>query len=259
MRPGPQERPPPLRSPVPRPRIIARRLLGLATRAALAMFLGATISITIAIWAANTDRGRPIWIRTPATGSEDAMAWQAQVNGFRFVTTYRVSRVRPRPSLFEPQIWPQIPDLGSAPIPPSVLALLPDRDTREAAATFVGYESSATTLAFHSAGWPRPCMAWREPAQVKPPVSLEGCLFILRVGPSIGIPPHLLWRNLAVDAVLLGVPTLLCMLAVPPLRAWRRRRRGLCPICAYDLKHNLPAGCPECGWNRNSVEPAPAP
>ncbi len=33
-----------------------------------------------------------------------------------------------------------------------------------------------------------------------------------------------------------------------------RTRRGLCPMCGYDLRGNLDAGCPECGWNRAEVE-----
>lgn len=35
--------------------------------------------------------------------------------------------------------------------------------------------------------------------------------------------------------------------------AWRmnRKRRGLCPKCAYDLQSNSDSGCPECGWNRD--------
>ncbi|UCE58442.1 MAG: hypothetical protein JSU63_13480 [Phycisphaerales bacterium] len=32
-----------------------------------------------------------------------------------------------------------------------------------------------------------------------------------------------------------------------PIRGWRRRRRGLCAECAYDLTGNLSGVCPECG------------
>ncbi len=30
----------------------------------------------------------------------------------------------------------------------------------------------------------------------------------------------------------------------------RRRQAGLCPLCAYDLKHDFSNGCSECGWER---------
>ena len=34
------------------------------------------------------------------------------------------------------------------------------------------------------------------------------------------------------------------------LRRGRRRRKGCCPQCGYDLRGDLGRGCPECGWNR---------
>lgn len=34
----------------------------------------------------------------------------------------------------------------------------------------------------------------------------------------------------------------------------RRRRRGQCPKCAYDLQHKFLDGCPECGWNRKATD-----
>ena len=33
-----------------------------------------------------------------------------------------------------------------------------------------------------------------------------------------------------------------------------RARRGRCPRCAYDLRGQLDAGCPECGWNRQQSD-----
>lgn len=38
--------------------------------------------------------------------------------------------------------------------------------------------------------------------------------------------------------------------AVQEVRGIRRRRRGRCPRCAYDLAHDYRGGCPECGWRR---------
>jgi hypothetical protein len=32
----------------------------------------------------------------------------------------------------------------------------------------------------------------------------------------------------------------------------RRLRRGVCPMCSYDLRGDHASGCPECGWNRGS-------
>ncbi len=35
-----------------------------------------------------------------------------------------------------------------------------------------------------------------------------------------------------------------------PLRRWRRRRRGLCLKCGYNLEGNVSGVCPECGVAR---------
>ena len=40
------------------------------------------------------------------------------------------------------------------------------------------------------------------------------------------------------------------------LRAWVRRRRGLCSRCAYSLKGNVSGICPECGARVLGVKPA---
>ncbi len=58
------------------------------------------------------------------------------------------------------------------------------------------------------------------------------------------------WLGLAADTAFWGAAWL-GVLSVPiALRGKRRRAKGLCPTCAYDLKGNLAGGCPECGWGR---------
>jgi len=37
----------------------------------------------------------------------------------------------------------------------------------------------------------------------------------------------------------------------PEVRRYNRRLRGQCIMCGYDLRGDLAAGCPECGWNRD--------
>lgn len=41
-------------------------------------------------------------------------------------------------------------------------------------------------------------------------------------------------------------------------RRRRRKARGQCPKCGYDIFGNYPAGCPECGWNRTGTENGPS-
>jgi hypothetical protein len=38
-------------------------------------------------------------------------------------------------------------------------------------------------------------------------------------------------------------------------RANRRLLGGRCPQCDYDLRDDVEAGCPECGWKRSEAKP----
>ena len=61
-------------------------------------------------------------------------------------------------------------------------------------------------------------------------------------------------------AIMLGMTLLFNIFALPVgvtimlLKLPTRRNRGLCPICAYDLRHEYHRGCPECGWGRAASE-----
>lgn len=64
-----------------------------------------------------------------------------------------------------------------------------------------------------------------------------------RKTPELVYSLHLpLW---ALFGILLIYPTV--ALTCGPLRAWRRRNRGLCVKCGYDLTGNTSGICPECG------------
>lgn len=75
------------------------------------------------------------------------------------------------------------------------------------------------------------------------------------------LPLHVKWFALAANTAFYAVVTLglvVTMRGLKTLSGFRTRsrlRRGLCPHCSYDLNHNHPAGCPECGWNK---PPTPA-
>jgi hypothetical protein len=42
-------------------------------------------------------------------------------------------------------------------------------------------------------------------------------------------------------------------------RCANRKRRGLCPVCEYELRGHLDNGCPECGWRRVHDPAVPQP
>jgi len=62
------------------------------------------------------------------------------------------------------------------------------------------------------------------------------------------------WAGVAANTVSLGAMLFAAWAAAPLVsacRKWRRRRRGMCSGCAYDLRGlDLSAACPECGLRR---------
>lgn len=71
------------------------------------------------------------------------------------------------------------------------------------------------------------------------------------VPPTAPIGRHLTWSVVIPRwAMALGfaiLPGIWLLRFRHPLRALRRRRRGLCPDCGYDVRAT-PGRCPECGW-----------
>jgi len=62
------------------------------------------------------------------------------------------------------------------------------------------------------------------------------------------IPAGPIWSGLLLNTAIYGMATFLLTLLLSRARAARRRRRGLCPLCAYNLAATLPGTpCPECG------------
>ncbi len=127
-------------------------------------------------------------------------------------------------------------------IPPwgrSSLDRMPSRDT--------------TTLSGASArGWPRPAVWYEVAIAGGSRTNLGGIDVPAKFGPWLGpghvLPCRLLPAGFAVDTVLYGAAWF-GLLFVPGYAARaRRKHRGLCPDCAYDLSHAEHRRCPECGW-----------
>ena len=113
-------------------------------------------------------------------------------------------------------------------------------------------------------GWPFLCL-WctlDEPAiegAARGP-AVRGGLPLSRITPNSttatfrALPLVPIWPGLLADSAIFAGGWAVLLPIGLALRRESRRRRGLCPACAYDLEHRMDAGCPECGWNR-----APAP
>ena len=76
---------------------------------------------------------------------------------------------------------------------------------------------------------------------------VDGLLRVRLFGRDVGIPLYPVPLGLAADTALYGTGWFLLFAGLAALRQWRRRVRGLCPRCAYDLGADQ-QGCPECGW-----------
>lgn len=120
-------------------------------------------------------------------------------------------------------------------------------------------------------GWPIPCL-WYASTMTPafpirggtPPLTLHGGLLLTSPTPSSAAEIHALpylpiWKGLIINTTLYTTLWAVAWAAFHFTRLTLRRRRGLCPTCAYDLKHNLPAGCPECGWKRTTSPSASSP
>ncbi len=62
------------------------------------------------------------------------------------------------------------------------------------------------------------------------------------------------WPGLTINTVFYAVILWLPICGPSVLRPIIRRRRGRCIKCDYDLRGDLDAGCPECGWNREEAD-----
>ncbi len=115
-------------------------------------------------------------------------------------------------------------------------------------------------------GWPFVCMEWASvrpersvpPGTTEPPeehhwsITLHGQTNANTVDATWLLPLHPVWSGLAANTVFYGAIWALPLIGLPLLKQRRRRRKGHCPHCNYDLKSDLEHGCPECGWGREA-------
>jgi hypothetical protein len=112
-------------------------------------------------------------------------------------------------------------------------------------------------LSARASGWPCLCMSSRrtQKADASQP-EVHGALPVLAASsyttfstdPDRGALPLIpIWPGFLANTALYAIPWTL-LLGFGPARRSLRRRRGLCPACAYDLRATPPgAPCPECG------------
>ncbi|XVJ60700.1 MAG: hypothetical protein HEQ23_15445 [Tepidisphaera sp.] len=95
-------------------------------------------------------------------------------------------------------------------------------------------------------GWPFRCLRVRGRTVQDGPMSLS-----LLPPTWTGVPGWgIAWGEVAISTAALGSPAsalvLVLIVVKGPIQRRRRKRRGLCPSCGYDLR-GVAAKCPECG------------
>ncbi len=75
----------------------------------------------------------------------------------------------------------------------------------------------------------------------------------VRVGMYRALPLTPVWTGFILDSFTWGGLSWLGVAMIARQRSRRRRRRGLCPRCAYDRLHDDTTPCPECGHTARST------
>ncbi len=113
-------------------------------------------------------------------------------------------------------------------------------------------------------GWPR-LSFWcafetQDGSPRRPVVAIAGGLPFSPLNNGISssdfrcIPLRPIWRGVALNSLIYAGLWTAPVCIVPMARIGVRRRRGLCPRCAYDLRGDFASGCPECGWGKGGSE-----
>lgn len=100
-------------------------------------------------------------------------------------------------------------------------------------------------------GWPRPAF-WSDMRTEWYGVSpnVDTC-FLDVLGTRIPLTPH--WPGLITNVIILASVTFALRAFTAFTRTLFRARRGRCPSCGYDLRHDFTRGCAECGWAKPVV------
>ena len=151
---------------------------------------------------------------------------------------------------------------------PVLVAWLRDPSRQDHFVTFVSPVASRI-----SAGLPLRCFAgvewihtWRwfreqypDPSALIPddcrgliPISGRSILWTpdqLRAIPSLPV-----WHRLLINVCFYSALLWLAWNLIVHMQEAAQRRKGCCPKCRYDLRGDLDAGCPECGWGREKAQ-----
>lgn len=102
-------------------------------------------------------------------------------------------------------------------------------------------------------GWPMRSLAldrWGSRDGLKMPEQ-DSNGWLLDTDPRLELPVQPKFIGMLVNTAFYALLILGVGFALQLVKAGIRRRRGHCPRCNFDLRHDRTVGCPECGWRRN--------
>lgn len=103
------------------------------------------------------------------------------------------------------------------------------------------------SIIYEASGWPLPAAAGRVIMDGSPATVWGEWQLPVRVGPlSLAIPLRPIWTGLLGNTLFYGSITLALLIVLRHARTRRRRARGRCIACGYELGEGV-ATCPECG------------
>ncbi len=106
----------------------------------------------------------------------------------------------------------------------------------------------------YASGWPFRCVIGSN-SKTSGYTGSSG-IHIVGASKTYWICSHPYWPGLAANTAIYASVWWIGLFGFAAIRRSIRVRRGCCPMCAYDLRHKIAEGCPECGWNRVAVAAA---
>ncbi len=83
------------------------------------------------------------------------------------------------------------------------------------------------------------------------PVSEIPSLWTLKIHRHVWLPYRPIWPGLLLNTLFYAAIWFAFFTGLAAVRTGRRLRRGLCPVCRYDLRGLPERACPECGWGKD--------
>ncbi|MGH7130850.1 MAG: hypothetical protein ACREJO_02765, partial [Phycisphaerales bacterium] len=237
---------------------VSRALRLLALAAVAGALTTVAVSWSIAVWSYTV--GSPVtqgWVvqsgkalsfgRSAGPGMEQVY-WSVQSKG----TDMDWARDQAAKSAAFP-VWCALAEPGE---PERLMSQVPVTGSPHSQQVFeiaTGWPLIAMRARLHDAFWMAPPPLAGPPYQAMDGIQVSTHWVInggSRAGQARALPLTPLWSGFAVNTVVYAVLWSVALVGFAAWRRSRRKRKGACEKCGYDLSGQTQSGCPECGWGR---------